>query len=107
MPSKGAPVVAVAPLRSTSMTSDTMSEELARLLLLTPRGALWETVRSMTTSRDDALAVMAVTILAQSVVDARLVLNRVTPTDHTRAEEIEAIVHELLHGARVAASNHS
>lgn len=78
------------------MTSSKLGEDIVRLLLVTPRGSLWDTVRPMTLSHDDALAVMGVTILAQSVVDARLVLDRCAPTDQVRAKEIEAIIHGLM-----------
>jgi hypothetical protein len=78
------------------MASLKLGEDIIRLLLVTPRGSLWETVRSMTTSHDDALAVMGVTILAQSVVDARLALDRSAITDPARAREVEVIVRELM-----------
>lgn len=78
------------------MTSLKLGEDIIRLLLVTPRGSLWDSVRPMTTSHDDALAVMGVTILAQSVVDARIALARGAITDHARAREIEAIVRELM-----------
>lgn len=78
------------------MTSSKLGEDIVRLLLVTPRGSLWDTVRPMTTSHDDALAVMGVTILAQSAVDARLVLSRRALVDQARAKEIEVIVRELM-----------
>jgi hypothetical protein len=78
------------------MTTSKLGEDIVRLLLVTPRGSLWDTVRPMTLSHDDALAVMGVTILAQSVVDARLVLDRCALTDQARAQEIEAVIRGLM-----------
>lgn len=78
------------------MTSLKLGEDIIRLLLVTPRGSLWDTVRPMTTSHDDALAVMGVTILAQSVIDARIALARGAITDGARAREVETVVRELL-----------
>lgn len=78
------------------MTTTKLGEDLIRLLLVTPRGSLWETVRPMTTSHDDALAVVGVVILAQSAIDARLALARCALTEQARAKEVEAVVNGLV-----------
>jgi hypothetical protein len=80
--------------------SSQLGEDIVRLLLVTPRGSLWDTVRPMTTSHDDALAVMAVVILAQTALDARLALKRQARTDEARAGEVEVVVQELMRATR-------
>lgn len=74
-----------------------LGEDIVRLLLVTPRGALWDTVRPMATSHDDAFAVMGITILAQFALDARLTLAGRPINDRSRAAEVEAVVRELMH----------
>jgi hypothetical protein len=78
------------------MTSLKLGEDIIRLLLVTPRGSLWDTVRPMATSHDDALAIVGVSIVAQSAVDARLALSRSVINDRTRSREIELIVRDLM-----------
>lgn len=78
------------------MAHSRLPDDIIRLLLVTPKGALWETVRPMSTCHDDALAFMAVTVMAQTVVDARLTLARTVIGDRARAGEIEAILKDFL-----------
>lgn len=78
------------------MTTPRLPENLIRVLLITPPGGLWDTVRPMSASNDDALAVVGVTVLAQSVIDARLALSRVGPDERARAAEVESVLRGLL-----------